>query len=101
MVQPGNVRCGHHWVLGEVESLPRLAEALPDLSLQVDRFLHSALQGLGRVHEQLGRGSQSTQPWALCHSEVGTHRPSVSGNGCGTVNDSANDTSQSLNGTEL
>lgn len=29
---------------------------------------------------------------ATLHSEVGTHRPSISGKGCGTVNDLANDT---------
>lgn len=62
MVQPGKVGFGRCWVLGEVESLPRLAEALPDLSLQVGRFLQSALQGLGGVHEHRG-----SQPWALCH----------------------------------
>lgn len=67
MVQPGNVGFGYHWVLGEVDSLSRFEEALPDLSLQIDRFLQSALQGLERVHEGLGRGFQSSQPSALCH----------------------------------
>ena len=97
MVQPGKVGFGRCWVLGEVESLPRLAEALPDLTgRQISPVCTS---GTGRGARTSRKPALGTVPPSI--ERQGPTDASVSGKGCGTVNGFANGTSQGFKGTEL